>query len=571
MAILEKKVFFIEFKDYSSISKKFFFVDGVVHPGEGEGASNYSKRFGDIEDCMGEFFSIFINSNGEVEVGSDFCGFYSLFWKKYTLEDREGVLVSNCFHSISLYSEHNFDASKVIPNLISKNQIFIQDYSNKTCLKDVSRLGWDERIKISKLGFKLEARSPVISESYKSLISKGVEKAQRTLESQDEKRTLNLYLSGGKDSRAILALLLSMGKQPKCTTQPPDKFKGKSKDIVMKDFRIASFLVRRYGLKWFRGFNKGALKLSFNESLEQHAFFRSGYFLFTPSQYLVYDNKWNEEVQLRGGGGGLYKSTWGEYIKNSYINKWLVGSDLSLKEDAGIIFKKLVPEKGLPQNIYSSSQEVFINSLSNTIENNESSNVYSALDIHHVSYRNRSHFGHLRNSEAQGKVVFYPLINEHFYNASLLLSDEERSQGKLVFDIIEHCFSELNEYPYDDGYHELLPQERLRKEISNYDVSIDEFLEVQESNKDTLKGIFLGTPFDSQLEERDFIDKALEEVFVSLNIDGKRSDEFISFIDELKNEKKFRGKLCSVLSSLPLESVSDFSYGHLFIDLVGKP
>lgn len=568
---MEKKVIFIEFRDYTESKKNLPYVDGVFYPGLGRGGnSGYPNALGDIGKGKGEFFSINHNESGELTVSTDFCGFYPLFWMSYAYDKKNGVLISNCFHSIAAYSECKLDPGKVVPSIVSKNQIFIQDYTNEMTLSDIKRLAWDEELLISKDGLLQKKRSKkVLGGNYWQTIAKGVSEAQETLVALSKKKTLNLYLSGGKDSRAILALMISAGVYPKCTTQNPEKYSGKSKEIVKKDFFIAASLVEKHGLDWFEGSRKYAKKISFEQSLELHSFYRNGYYLFLPSQYIVYDGEWGSEVQLRGGGGGLYKPTWGEYIKKSYINNRLQGERGSLAKDAEIIYDELVTKKVGDNDGVIQARNIFKNSLRDVVGSSEESDIYSALDSHYVSYRNRTHFGHIRSSEASGKLVLYPLINEHFYNASLMLGLVEKERGKLIFDIIEYCLPELNEFPYDDGYHDLLPSTRSRRDLSFDSLVAARYREKQDVNSGFLKGIFSGKAFNENLEACSFIDKSLKEL-----CEGDKGGEwfkkkaFIAYVEKLKEEKRYRGKLCAVLSSMPLESVSNFSKGHIFSSFV---
>src|SRR5699024_6541268 len=49
--------------------------------------------------------------------------------------------------------------------------------------------------------------------------------------------------------------------------------------------------------------------------------------------------------------------------------------------------------------------------------------------------RNRTHFGHVRQSGSTNNYAFHPLSNQYFHQASRMLSFEERSTGKLVRDL----------------------------------------------------------------------------------------------------------------------------------------
>lgn len=564
---MNKQVFFIEFRDYPEVHKLLPYVDGVVYPsgdGDNDGGA-FPSKFGNLEHCLGEFFLIRSNADNEIIVKTDFCGFYPLFWKEASYEGKKGVLLSNCFHSISVYSESALDPSKLVPNISSKNQMFMQDYSNCTSLDDVRRLGWNEKIVISCTGAAVIKDNEVVSDGYRELIAKGVKQAQNALDTLSKKKTLNLYFSGGKDSRAILALLMQIGIRPKCTTQDPDNYKGKAKENVEKDFRIVTSLAGRYNLEWFENPRKNAFKISFSQSLELHSFYRNGYYLYSPSQYIVYDNIWGDEVQLRGGGGGLYKSTWGEYIKNSYINKKLKGKKETITSDGVKVYEELVSRNGVPEEMHVEAKNKFLSSIDEISIDESCSNIYKTLDLHYIGYRNRSHFGHIRNSEAHSKMVFHPLINEHFYNASLMLSPEEKEKGKLIFDIIEYCAPELNEFPYDDGYHELLPRARDRKTLPQKSWVVELYKKNKKVNDEGLKGVFKGKAFDAKSEEMKFIDESIYEIVEMIDKDlGLKKDEFLTYISSLKEDKKFRGKLCAVLSSIPLETTKSFSKGHVF-------
>lgn len=567
---MKKTVIFLAFRDRPCATKALPYVDGVVYStGTNNGRADSANYARSLDGCVGEYVSIEQDDEGNIRVVTDFCGFYPLFWKRHVHGGQDGVLVSNCFHSLASYTDGQFEPAKVFPNLFSKSQVFIQDYSDDTSIEGIRRLAWDEELVVMRDRIDLRKRVFSGESDYTRLLEMGIASSVTAMRQIARGGALNLYLSGGKDSRAILAMLLSAGMKPACTTQNPASYNGNSPGIVEKDFGIAVALVQKYGLKWHRASPKVLVRSDFMECLERANFYRTGYYLHTSGQYLAHNKVSGLETQLRGAGGGLYKSTWGQYIKESYLNKKLEGTSGALLDDAGVIYDGLVSAKFVLSDPTLSGRTRFVSSIEQLAEQYECPSVYAALDRHYVSFRNRTHFGHIRSSDSLGTGVFYPLINEYFVQACALLSKDERDNGRLVYDIIEHCLPELNELPYDTGYHELLPGDRKRATFDEADTALENYrLNLERNKKAARVTLKSGVAFDPVASESDFIRQALKELEPALNQHrGYDQKAFQSYVDSLIPDKKFRGKLCALLSSLPLEAVSSFADGHLFTQI----
>lgn len=571
---MNKKVFFLKFddyKNYKNYKNKNIFLDGEIYVPSLTGKGYITDyKYGDLDELMGEYAYIQINKDGNLEIGTDFYGFYSLFWMRYSLDNKEGLLISNCFHSLASYASKDSDISILLPNILAKDIIFLQAYTTETPVKSIKRLGWDQCIEINESGFNVVKRAWEISNlGYHNLLSLGIKSVQESLKKIDKRQSLNLYLSGGKDSRAILALALSAGLTPFCSTHSPEKYTGEAKKMVTKDFEIACFLVDRYQLQWYEPPNKLAIPIDFNESLERYLFYRSGRYLFSPNHYIVYSTEWGEEVQLRGAVGEVFKSedSWGEYIKRGFIGRKLKGVASSFKEDVILFFNMLTKPYGLTNASYNLSCNHVYSSLKD-LRKSETDTIYDALERHYLAYRNHFHFGHMRATQAEGKSVFYPLANKYFYFANQQLSREDQKSGRLIFDIIENCFSELNNYSYDSGYHQLLSTNRQQK-MTSYFVSEKKYHQVALKNLERMKGLFTeGASFNAEEKQRTFIDETLSWVYDNEYAFLKDYKQFDSYITALKDNRRTLGKITSILGSISCETTAFCANSHQLIVVI---
>lgn len=169
--------------------------------------------------------------------------------------------------------------------------------------------------------------------------------------------------------------------------------------------------------------------------------------MYNPSVYFGGSEASNDKIQIRGGGGEVLRSYWSDYFNKIGVADGFVGKNGygNWKDYIGI-FNKLV-SRSLIGNIdkYKKVQDDFVNEL--LAMNKDSAN--ETLEEHYFFHRNRYHFGHLRSSLTSGNICYMPLSNKFLFMASRKMSFEERSKGKLLYDLILKANSDLDKVEYE--------------------------------------------------------------------------------------------------------------------------
>ncbi|AHG65833.1 hypothetical protein [Advenella mimigardefordensis] len=263
-----------------------------------------------------------------------------------------------------------------------------------------------------------------------------------------------LFMSGGKDSRATLAVLMSVlgNKDFYVHSIDPKKVSDNIKDHVQKDLSIANKISLMFGLKFCELEPELPVRktpINFEESLSDwQNDFSNVRFNFQPAYYsYAYDDA-QYKVQFRGAGGEIYRGYWSEVFKRYETTyKKIQDDSTTVREDAGVIFNALVPGNIIPAQIYNSAKAIF----ADTVATMPGNAFLQKIDQHYNFLRHRFHFAHGNRGLRLGELMYLPLIDRHFYQASLCLTHSQKTSGKLVFDIVDRINPYLNLIEYDSS------------------------------------------------------------------------------------------------------------------------
>lgn len=317
----------------------------------------------------GEWIAVFRKNDGSYRLKADHFGFYKLFYSTPDLNNLNLFACSNNFQALCEFLKNkgeslNIDIDYIAPLLISSSNFFYQAYSNRTSCKQIRRLGADEEIAISnkveiqKNEFFLKDASTC---DYNYIITKGLEKSKNILRkliiNSFSSSPSTLFLSGGKDSRAALCILLdSIGiNNFGCFSHNPLRYKTNKKKWE-EDLNIASILVDCCALKWAkRNKNLHRIQISFNQSLTYWQTYRSNtYFKYNAGKFLTKHDL--EEVEIRGGVGDAIR---GGFYNNLFDYSLLKGSKFHIYDDIVTLFKHIIDKEYFVNKIFNSSLECF--------------------------------------------------------------------------------------------------------------------------------------------------------------------------------------------------------------------
>lgn len=406
-----------------------------------------------LQDC-GEWLGLFHNQLKDYVVCADYYGYSSIFYALIKTHDQYYKLViSNSFRGIAYYlatdaCDLTLNWPCVLPHLITNTNIFLTRASNHTFANEIQVLNYNEVLLLKNGRLYVVPRKKIRQQtnlqSYETLLYQGVEAAVSYFSSWVKQTHLNVCfnLSGGKDSRVVLAMLLQSEYKDQLkvfTVDPENLAAGASKDILMKDFDIASKIVQHYGLNWFKRTNYREINLSYDEQLNIWQDFRSNSsFEIKPKNKQVKDCK---ELRLTGIGGELIRSYLGNAYKQNLPNWWAKAQNIAeVRKNLRLLFEELCNPWLIDTELYAEAMAHFIDSFMF----NENNNVLAQLDESYLAYRNRAHAGVAAVHHFEGALLKYPLCQTQFKQASHLLDPFEEENGKVLYDIIKLTQPELN-------------------------------------------------------------------------------------------------------------------------------
>ncbi|HDR0890347.1 TPA: hypothetical protein QB061_001883, partial [Pasteurella multocida] len=412
--------------------------------------------FSDTLTWTGEWFGLFYDDISQTGLfSSDFFGFGQIFYSTLNKGNERILIAGDSFRGVlqtlkQLSGNTDINWHIAVPHLISITNIFSTRCSFETFSDSINVLHEDEVLLFGKQGVSI-VKKPVpdylSSLSYTDLLQKGIDKAGKMITvAQHTGRINELSLSGGKDSRALLGLILSSGNTNISVYTAPSAgvAAGASREILDQDFSLACRLTEYFGLPWNTNTQFDEYKISFDESINTWQNLRgNSTFDFRP-KYSQVVNK--HEVRFTGCGGELFRSYVGLGYKEGFPQWWANAgkTKASIRKDLASLFRALCPDLYINSTLYKQSLDAFVDAM----DFGYGDDVIHQLDINYGKYRNRCHFGVAHTHYSEGALLSYPLCLPEFVYASKLLSRQEQEQGRTLFDILEYTDPNLNTLEY---------------------------------------------------------------------------------------------------------------------------
>lgn len=426
----------------------------IVAPGAeplvtaGEPTSDEYGSLDELRSRGGNWFGLYSDRSGRLAVFSDCFALRTVF---YAFQPGS-VLVSSSFQAVSAAlgdgesAEISWDT--VAPQLLTTTNMFRTRASSLTADRRIRALWPDHVLLITPTG--IEVRHQPMQPTpqghqYEALLDQGINNACDALKGfAATGAPLSLSLSGGKDSRTLLALILASDTARSVEVSTMDARRlaaGASKDIFRRDFELAHKLVERYDLRWADKSELHTEVLGFDGAVHRWQKYRSNQSFEIPTGTAVSGRLDTPTVQLMGIGGELFRSYLGENYRanNPRWAKALESPDIDLEGELRELFSLVCKPWSIPPDHYESIAAEFVRGLLFP----EARDGVAALDASYRAYRHPSHSGAFDFNLSANIITYYPLCQQEFVWASQLLSAEDRAGGRVLFDIMDRIAPEL--------------------------------------------------------------------------------------------------------------------------------
>lgn len=388
-------------------------------------------------EANGQFVAVEIRDDRCVKVIADYFGLTPVFY----VMDGANLSVSNRIHILVEYLKQS--GKKISPSLQSLAANWFAEYSfgyqqttSETLISGIRLMQPNEYAildgniaEIKRNEFKpYEIKS---ESDYQDIIREGAKEIQNNVLSavNSDIRTV-ATLTGGKDSRAVMAAIVSLGLQkdvPFLTHK-----------IVEKDSELSSGLVRYFGAHYDVGCgNFSQCRLDIRESISAHRslFWGSGHDYRANRSFFSSDVP---EFRMIGGCGelyrGFYQNRHPEELMKAAFSRQSVLDFLSRHKNW----------KFFPADFFEYAAE----GLYETFSDLPGETISQKLDWHYFAFRNRFHFG-IKNTMRNGSTVTYsPLVSRSLHRLSHSINHEDRLSGVVLFDVTAHMCEEAAFLPY---------------------------------------------------------------------------------------------------------------------------
>lgn len=395
---------------------------------------------------------------------SDFFGFKSAYWSVRQVGGQRRVIAGNSFRAVLHALAQagvgvDVDVPASVTPLVGRMNIFQTPVSVHTPAEGVWRLRSNDVLVVNRDGVGLLPRSRLfrVESDYSGLLRRGVEKACTSLAAVvgSAEHVPTLMLSGGKDSRTVLALCEAAGLRDRVavrTHEPGIRPAGPMRALLGRDLRIASGLVEKLGLRWAEKEPRWGVRVPSLQHLEFWQKHRSAWnFTYTSNKMLsVLGPGAEPNVQLWGAGGELLRG----YFSTGLGPKLPNWSEIQAARDVpaealAILFDSIVSGTGVPTEVRWNSRGQFVASVLGGMVDSPDVNI--CLDEFYRHFRNAGHFGNRNMAWDQGTLQWYPLCQPEFVLAAEQLAPGPRSAGKTQFDIIESIDPLFNDWELESG------------------------------------------------------------------------------------------------------------------------
>lgn len=383
---------------------------------------------GDISHYNEGRYIICTKKENIIELYSDPMGqdllFYYISESYWAISNSYNILIKNLkTKNIKLTLSLSASSTFFLPTSGHGNQLI----SNSTLCNEVNILSIDKKISINNktkiikfidCNDKYKSISPQ-SDKGISIINKWISIWLSFIKSAVENNeNINVDITGGRDSRIILAIILA-------AKVDLNKIKFISNKNFIDDFKVAKELAKEFNFKLNENIKKSP---SYNiPSDEKYSLWKNGSMgVYTP---VYFPAKKNLEVEFHfhGGGGELHRKLYKATPNKLYFH-W-----------------EKHTQKTQPIEKFSLLHDEFIKGIKNSGSHMDDR---YGLDKHYFNFRNRLHFGRAWYKDI-GKTTLMPLNSRLLYSLKIIDENSKVDEDFLIAIILMYASKKLLTIPFD--------------------------------------------------------------------------------------------------------------------------
>lgn len=439
-------------------------------------------------ESIGIFTCISIGRK-EIVVSQDYTGSGVLYY----CDTQDFFVVSNRYHLLLLFLKSlgykgELDYSKVISSFYSKTTFLDQNISSKMDISGTYQLPLHKEIRINRRGVHIIDKRSVLhafigtsSIEKKELMELGAKEIVDNVRSVIESGIFTkkvIDLSGGLDSRAVLAALLNIDGGI-------NEVEIFTKNVPQSDdLKIATGLKNLYGGRFYKEEGRPQYPLTLNES---EKIWRS-YFMGT--YYTMGLGAWSprgenfKQIRLSGGCGEIYRGFWYSIYRKGISEPKNV---YDLAEQLVNMFQRISTEND-------DEKEILKHLIADELSSIPGRTPIEKLENHYIFFRNRYHFGMRAFEYYNDCSMWFPLLSKSAFKAALASTIEERQSKRLMIELtsilhpllvwIEYDGFSLKDIPELHDIHNL--DVRLKGINLKLDYSHEDWMELEDQNRKEL-------------------------------------------------------------------------------------
>lgn len=432
----------------------------VVHLDAADGTMLPEITLDDAQNSTGEWFGVFrhVANPHDYVVAADPFGYMSTYYRLVKRDGRTDVLVATSARAMTSIQRYfglsvALDWTQLASALASDHIIATTPFSDYSMAQGVNVLKPGELLVVGKGGVTVEQLphfENAHGASYEDLLRTGADRAIALLarvSSLPVQHRINL--SGGKDSRVMLAMIAASGQAQNFqvdSTNPMTWSNRASRPALIRDLVLADALRSHYGMEWLRRPEVDILNVSYTESLNDWQNFRSGWNMAFRPQTQVFVER-GLSTALRGATGEAFRSSGAIFFEKDEGFQKTGDSEETFVEAAEAAFGVVFDHERIPPGHADEAKVRFLR----TFQSLGGGTGVEAASRYWTAYRNRGHFGHVRHSLTRGALPIFPLAQKEFMQAGQLLPVEDKKDGRVLFDLMEMLEPKLNTLEFESG------------------------------------------------------------------------------------------------------------------------
>ena len=451
--------------DSSSADYRASYIEGVlvsesaVITSDGRVRLENGITLEEARQSSGEWIGVFKSATktSDLRIAADPLGYQPIFYRQVVLpRGGAALLVANSFRAIC--GQARAMGAKMALNRSAIATVLGTDHAWATTMQSQFSFEASTKILLPTQEIQISGGKWSISQcslfdggglGYRELLERGIEKSINQLKcaTQMDVAQRRINLSGGRDSRMAVALLAAAGvvEDYVVTTVNPETWvPASARPGLFRDLVVSNTIREHFGLKWAPPMEMERTQLDFEHSLDFWQSFRSQKnYRFKAARYL--ESQLQPNIEIRGAAGETFRGF--DAVKTLKAYPILENTPDSFDNDVRRVVKGLYGDSFLSEDFEQDAEDAVREEL-NCLGG---ATITEALHRRYAVYRNRSHFGHVRASMSLGQIPILPLSQPEFVQAAGYLSEGERYDNMVAFDLIEASYPDLNVLEFDKG------------------------------------------------------------------------------------------------------------------------